>query len=404
LHATDPDLASLLEQEVRRQSTTLSLIASENHCSRPVREACASVLTDKYAEGYPNARYYGGCEIADRVEELACERARALFPGLAHANVQPHSGTSANLAVLEALAGPGGRILGMALEAGGHLSHGHQASHTGQLFAAAQYGVDPVSGLLDYDAVRELARRHRPQVLIAGASSYPREIDYAAMAGIAREVGAFLVADIAHPAGLMAAGVLPSPVGHADVLTMTTHKTLRGPRGGMILTGGELHKRIDRSVFPGSQGGPLMHQIAAKALAFGEALRDDFRSYQRQVKENARHLAACLEERGLGIVTGGTDTHIVLVDLRARGITGADAEERAQRAGISVNKNMVPGDPLPPRKASGMRVGTAAITTRGMGVAEVEILARILADLIDGVDPAAHRARVAELCAAFPLP
>lgn len=404
LPSTDAELARLLAAEVRRQSTTLSLIASENHSSRAVREACASVLTDKYAEGYPSARYYGGCEVADQVEELARSRALALFPGAERANVQPHSGTTANLAVLETLAGPGGRILGMALHAGGHLSHGHKASHTGQIFEAHQYGVDPQTGLLDYDEVRRLARQHQPKVLIAGASSYPRAIDYAAMAAIAREVGALLMADIAHPAGLMAAGVMSSPVGHADVLTMTTHKTLRGPRGGMILASAAIGDQIDRSVFPGAQGGPLMHQIAAKALAFGEALRPEFRTYQQRVKDNAAHLAACLVERGLGIVTGGTDSHLVMVDLRQRGVTGAEVEERGLAVGLSINKNMVPGDPLSPRKTSGVRLGTAAVTTRGMGKTEIGVLAAIIVDLIDGKDPAANRKRIAELCAAFPLP
>jgi glycine hydroxymethyltransferase len=403
VRSTDPTLAELLLAEQHRQSSNLTLIASENHCSAAVREACSSILTDKYAEGYPRGRYYGGCEIADRVEDLARERARELFRA-EHANVQPHSGTTANLAVLEALAGRGGKILGMSLAEGGHLSHGHKVSATGKLFEARQYGVDPETALLDYDRIREQAREFRPQVLIAGASSYPRAIDYAAFADIAREVGAVLLADIAHPAGLIAAGVMDSPVGHAEVITMTTHKTLRGPRGGMILCTKEFAKKIDSAVFPGGQGGPLMHQIAAKALAFGEALTPQFGDYQQRVRRNAEHLAACLAERGLRIVTGGTDSHMVVVDLRDRDVTGADVEERCLDAGIALNKNMVPGDPRPPRVTSGIRVGTAAPTTRGLDRDEFTRVADILVDIIGGGDPSKHRDTVAELCSAFPVP
>ncbi len=399
----DPTLVELLLAEERRQSSTLTLIASENHCSPAVREACSSILTDKYAEGYPDHRYYGGCEVADQVENLARERACELFAA-EHANVQPHSGSNANLAVLEALAGRGGRILGMSLAEGGHLTHGHRASATGKLFEATQYGVDHQTGLLDYDRIREIAREVRPQVIIAGASSYPRAIDYAAFAEIAQEVEAVLMADIAHPAGLIAAGVLGSPVGHADVVTMTTHKTLRGPRGGMILCRKDLTRKIDSAVFPGGQGGPLMHQIAAKALAFGEALTPEFADYQQRVRKNAEHLAASLVERGLRIVTGGTDSHMVVVDLRDGELTGADVENQCREAGISLNKNMVPGDPRPPRVTSGIRVGTAAATTRGLGAAEFTRLADVLADICKGGDPKRHRGTVAELCASFPLP
>jgi glycine hydroxymethyltransferase len=406
---SDSELSDLLQLERDRQEQTLTLIASENHCSRAVREACASAITDKYAEGYPGARYYGGCEIADRIEDLARRRALALFPGAVHANVQPHSGTSANLAALEGLAGPGGAILGMALHAGGHLTHGHPMSATGRLFRATQYGIDPQSGRLDYEAVRRLARECHPRVLIAGASSYPRQIDWTEMRRIADEAGAVLMADIAHPAGLVAAGLFPSPVGIAQVVTMTTHKTLRGPRGGLILTGAEHAKAIDRAVFPGGQGGPLLHQIAAKAVAFHEALQPDFRAYQQRVLDNARGLAEDLAAGGLTIVTGGTDTHMVVVDLRAATsrtgdeVTGDWVERRAFAAGIVLNKNVVPNDPRPPRVTSGIRVGTAAVTTRGMDRSGIRTLARILIDLIRGADPTKLRGAVADLCASHPI-
>lgn len=404
LRSRDPEAAALLAAEDRRQHETITLIASENHCSPAVREACSSILTDKYAEGYPGARYYAGCEVADKVEDLARDRALRLFPGAEHANVQPHSGTTANLTALQALAGTGGGILGMALADGGHLSHGFKVSHTGKVFKAHQYGVDPETGLLRMDEIRRLAKEHRPRVIIAGASSYPREIDFAAFAEIAKEVEAFLIADIAHPAGLVAAGLLASPIAHADVITMTTHKTLRGPRGGMILCREELKKKIDSSVFPGGQGGPLMHQIGAKAVAFGEALSDEFRSYQGAVQENARYMAECLSERGLAIVTGGTDNHMVLIDLRATDTTGAEAEARCLAAGIAVNKNMVPGDTRPPRVTSGIRIGTAAMSSRGMGKEEAGILAGIISDLVAGKDPASCSGAVRDLCATFKLP
>ncbi|MBL9078455.1 MAG: serine hydroxymethyltransferase [Planctomycetes bacterium] len=403
LRQRDPEAAAWLQREDKRQAVTLTLIASENHCSAAVREACASRITDKYAEGYPNRRYYGGCEVADGIEELARQRAMQLFTGAEDANVQPHSGTTANLAALVALAGPGGRIVGMALKAGGHLSHGHDKSHTGMLFDARQYGVDP-SGRIDLDEVRRTVREHHPKVLIAGGSSYTRNIDYAAFAAIAHEASAFLMADIAHPAGLMAAGVVPSPVGIADVVTMTTHKTLRGPRGGMILARKDCAKLINSSVFPGAQGGPLVHQIAGKAVAFGEALRPEFRGYQQRVKDNAAHLAQCLIGHGLEIVTGGTDNHIVLVDLRATDVTGATVEERALAAGLSVNKNAVPGDQRPPMVTSGLRLGTAAVTTRGFGRDEIARIADVIAGLVRGNDPERFRPVVRELCEAFPLP
>jgi glycine hydroxymethyltransferase len=403
LHQQDAEVAAWLQREDKRQSSTLTLIASENHCSAAVREACGSRITDKYAEGYPNRRYYGGCEVADGIEELARHRAMQLFAGAEDANVQPHSGTTANLAALVALAGSGGRIVGMALKAGGHLSHGHAKSHTGMLFDAKQYGVDG-GGRIDLDEVRRLVREHQPKVLIAGGSSYARNIDYPAFAEIAREAGAFLMADIAHPAGLMAAGVVPSPVGIADVVTMTTHKTLRGPRGGMILAKKDCARLINSSVFPGAQGGPLVQQIAGKAVAFGEALRPEFRAYQQRVKDNAAHLAECLVGHGLDIVTGGTDNHIVLVDLRAVDVTGAAVEERALAAGLSVNKNAIPGDPRPPMVTSGLRLGTAAVTSRGFGPEQVAKVADIIAGLVRGSDPERFRPVVQELCEHFPLP
>jgi len=404
LQESDPKLAALLLAEEQRQSNTISLIASENHSTPAVREACASIITDKYAEGYPGARYYGGCEVADQVEEIARQRALQLFPGMFSANVQPHSGTTANMAVLEALAGTGGRIVGMQLSAGGHLSHGYPMSHTGRIFSAKHYGVDETTSLIDYDEVRDVVKEHQPAVLIAGASSYPRGIDYATMSEIAKEVGAILMADIAHPAGLIAAGVMPSPVGHADVLTMTTHKTLRGPRGGMILSTEEITKKIDSSVFPGGQGGPLMHQIAGKAVAFGEALQEPFRQYARALLDNAVSLARHLSDGGLKIVTNGTDCHMVVVDLRGEDITGADVENMGLLAGISLNKNLVAGDTRSPRVTSGIRVGTAAATTRGMGSAEMEELASILLGMIRGSTPESFRDRVQALCEAHPLP
>jgi glycine hydroxymethyltransferase len=403
LRAQDPDVFAWLQREDRRQSGSLTLIASENHCSPAVREATASRITDKYAEGYPNRRYYGGCEVADGIEELARQRALQLFAGAEDANVQPHSGTTANLSALLALAGPGGRIVGMALKAGGHLSHGHDKSHTGTVFQARQYGVD-ASGRIDLDEVRQIVREHQPKVLVAGGSSYCRNIDYRAFAAIAKEVGAFLLADIAHPAGLMAAGVVPGPIGIADVVTMTTHKTLRGPRGGMILAKKEVVKQINSAVFPGSQGGPLVQQIAGKAVAFGEALGPSFRAYQQRVKDHAAWLAECLLAQGLDIVTGGTDNHIVLVDLRKTDVTGAQAEERALAAGLSVNKNAIPGDPRPPMVTSGLRLGTAAITTRGVGRDEVKAIADVIVGLVRGQDPERFRPVVQRLCEAFPLP
>ncbi len=402
LRSQDAELADWLQREDSRQRKTLTLIASENHSSQAVRETGGSRLTDKYAEGYPSRRYYGGCEVADAVEDLARARAKELF-GAEAANVQPHSGTTANLSVLMALAGANGRIVGMSLKDGGHLSHGHPKSHTGMMFDPRQYGVD-ADGLIDMDEVRDLCKEHRPQLLIAGGSAYARLIDYQAFADIAKEVGAYLLADIAHPAGLIAAGVIPSPVGVADVVTMTTHKTMRGPRGGMILAREEVAKKINSSVFPGSQGGPIMQQIAGKAVAFGEALQPSFRDYQMQVKANAQHLANCLQNAGLKIVSGGTDNHIVLVDLQGTDVTGADVEERALVAGLAVNKNAVPNDPRPPMVTSGLRLGTPAVTTRGFGTSEIEAVADIVIGLVRGEDPKRYRSVIEELCDANPLP
>jgi len=398
----DAEVAAWLQREDKRQSTTLTLIASENHCSPAVRETGASRITDKYAEGYPSRRYYGGCEVADSIEDLARARAKELFKADA-ANVQPHSGTTANMSALLALAGPGGRIVGMSLKDGGHLTHGHPRSHTGMVFEPKQYGVD-ANGRIDMDQVRDLVREHKPHVLIAGGSAYARNIDYAAFAEIAKESEAYLMADIAHPAGLIAAGLVPSPIGHADVVTMTTHKTLRGPRGGMILSTEAVAKKINSSVFPGSQGGPLVQQIAGKAVAFGEALQPEFKDYQQRVKDNAAHLAARLGSEGLRIVSGGTDNHIVLVDLQGTDVTGADVEERALAAGLAVNKNAVPNDPRPPMVTSGLRLGTPAVTSRGFGTAEIDQLADIVVGLVRGEDPERYRKTVLDLCEAFPLP
>lgn len=404
LRQIDAEAFALLQAERTRQAESLCLIASENHCSGAVREACASVITDKYAEGYPGARYYGGCEVADQIEELARQRACKLF-GAEFANVQPHSGTTANLAVLAALAAPGDPILGMALNAGGHLSHGFKVSHTGQFYAAKQYGVRGDSGLIDLDQVRDMAQKHRPKILIAGASSYPRALPYSEMRAIADEVSALLMADIAHPAGLIAAGVMPSPIGVADVVTMTTHKTLRGPRGGMILARtGAIAEKIDKSVFPGGQGGPLMHQIAGKAVAFGEALQPSFVTYQKRVLTNAQHLAARLIESGLQVVTGGTDCHMVVLSLVGRDVTGHDVEQRALAAGMSLNKNMVPGDTRSPRVTSGIRLGTSAATARGLGTAEMDQIAQIILGLVEGKAPQSFRGLVRELCGRFALP
>jgi glycine hydroxymethyltransferase len=382
------------------------LIASENFVSEAVLEAMGSPLTNKYAEGYPGKRYYGGCEFVDRAEALAIERAKSLF-GAEHANVQPHAGAQANFAAYMALMPPGSTLLGMALAHGGHLTHGHKVSFTGIVFKPVQYGLSPETGLLDYDQVARLAREHKPQVLVAGASAYPRFFDFPRLRAIADEVGAAFVVDMAHVAGLVAAGVHPSPVPHADVVTSTTHKTLRGPRSGLILCKSQFAKAIDKAVFPGMQGGPLMHVIAAKAVCFKEAATPEFKDYARQVVANAKALAAELLQRGYKLVTGGTDNHLLLVDLRESGFSGAEAEDALHKAGITVNKNAVPNDPRPPAVTSGIRVGTAAVTTRGLGEAEFRALGGWMDEALrhrsDEAELKRIRSLVAELCASFPL-
>ncbi len=406
LQTADPQIARALADERRRQEGGLELIASENFVSRAVLEATGSVLTNKYAEGYPGRRYYGGCEFVDVAERLAIERARELF-GAEHVNVQPHSGTQANAAVYFAALAPGDTLMGMDLTCGGHLTHGHRLSYSGRDFEVVSYGVDPESERIDYDEVARIARERRPKLIVCGASAYSRAIDFARFRAIADEVGALLLADIAHIAGLVAAGVHPSPVGHCHFVTTTTHKTLRGPRGGLILCTAEHAKAIDRAVFPGMQGGPLMHVIAAKAVAFREALREDFAIYQRRIVDNARALATALEGRGFRIVSGGTDNHVFLVDVAAAGITGKVAEEALDRAAITVNKNTIPFDQNPPLVASGIRIGTPAVTSRGMGQEEMDRIGEMIAEVLrepesEGVRDAV-RDRVSALCGRFPL-
>jgi glycine hydroxymethyltransferase len=407
LASGDPAIAALIERELRRQQTHLELIASENFASRAVMEAQGSVLTNKYAEGLPHKRYYGGCEHVDAIEELAIERARQLF-GAAWANVQPHSGAQANFAVFLALLEPGDTILGMDLSHGGHLTHGSPVNVSGKWFRAVHYGVDRDSQQLDMAAVRELALEHRPKLIVCGYSAYPRTIDFAAFRSIADEVGAYLLADIAHIAGLVAAGLHPSPLPHCHVVTTTTHKTLRGPRGGLILCNdAEFGRRFDKAVFPGTQGGPLEHVVAAKAVAFGEALQPSFRRYAEQVIANAQALAGRVRERGIDVVSGGTDNHLVLLDLRSIGLTGKVADLLVSEVHITANKNTVPFDPESPFVTSGLRLGTAACTTRGFDEAAFREVADVIADRLlhpeDGAIEQRCRERVAALCARFPL-
>jgi glycine hydroxymethyltransferase len=410
---SDPELAFSIGRELARQQDQVELIASENIVSAAVLEAQGSVLTNKYAEGYPGRRYYGGCEIVDIAEQLAIDRARDLF-GCTYANVQPHSGAQANQAVFMALLQPGETILGMSLAAGGHLTHGASVNQSGKWFNAIQYGVRRDNALIDYDQVRDLAREHKPKLIIAGGSAYPRVIDFARFREIADEVGAYLMVDMAHYAGLIAGGVYPNPVPHAHVTTTTTHKTLRGPRGGMILSNDEaLGKKINSAVFPGLQGGPLMHVIAAKAVAFGEALRPDFKTYARDVVDNARALAFRLVEGGVDIVSGGTDSHIVLVDLRPKGLTGKAAEASLERAGMTCNKNGIPFDPEKPMITSGVRLGTPAATTRGFGTSEFTLVGELITEVLDGLAAsnsgdnsameAKVRGRIHDLCGRFPI-
>ncbi|HET9151083.1 MAG TPA: serine hydroxymethyltransferase [Gemmatimonadales bacterium] len=405
LRQADPAVAALVDRELQRERDGLELIASENFASRAVLDAAGTPLTNKYAEGYPGRRYYGGCEVVDEVERLAIERARTLFSA-DHVNVQPHSGAQANFAAFMAVLPPGGTLLGMALPHGGHLTHGAPVSHSGTIWKPVHYGVNPATGRMDYDVIRDIARRERPGLIVTGGSAYARIIDFAAFRSIADEVGAVLLVDMSHFAGLVAGGVHPSPVPHAQVVTTTTHKTLRGPRGGMILCQADLAKAIDKSVFPGTQGGPLEHVIAAKAVAFGEALTPGFRRYARQVVENARALAGGLMDEGFDIVSGGTDTHLMLVDLRRRGMTGKAAEQRLGEAGITVNKNTVPDDPQSPFVTSGIRLGTAALTTRGMGTEEMRRVASFIGLVLGSEDEATLlriRREVRELTRLYPL-
>jgi glycine hydroxymethyltransferase len=381
LQRQDPELARILLDEVERARAGLQLIASENFTSPAVLAALGSTLSNKYAEGYPGKRYYGGCEVVDRAERLAIERARALF-GAEHANVQPHSGASANLAAYAALLQPGDTMLAMALPHGGHLTHGSKVNFSGRWFDVAAYGVRRDTELIDYDEVRDLAVRHRPKVIVCGATAYPRLIDYGVLRGIADEVGAWLLADAAHPIGLMAGRAVPSPVPYADVVTFTTHKSLRGPRGGGILCTAELAARIDRAVFPFIQGGPLMHAVAAKAVAFGEALRPEFADYARQVVANAQALCQSLAAEGMRPVSGGTDTHLALIDLRDLAISGAEAERRCAAAGITLNRNAIPYDPEPAAVTSGIRVGTPCVTTQGLGPQEMAEIGTLVARAI----------------------
>jgi glycine hydroxymethyltransferase len=405
LRAGDPEIADLIEREIQRQNEGLELIASENFVSPAVLEAMGSPLTNKYAEGLPGKRYYGGCEIVDEVEQLAIDRAKQLF-GADHANVQPHSGAQANYAAMTAFLKPGDTFLGMDLSNGGHLTHGSPVNFSGMLFRAISYGVTD-DGFLDYDDMRRKAREHRPRLVLAGYSAYSRVIDFAAFADIAKEIGALFMVDMAHFAGLVAAGVYPSPVPHADVVTTTTHKTLRGPRGGLILCRAEHAKAIDKSVFPGAQGGPLEHVIAAKAVCFKEALEPSFRRYSAQVVANAKALAAALVERGFHIVSGGTDNHLMLVDLRNKGLTGKIAQSTLDQAGITVNKNTVPKETQSPFVTSGIRIGTPAVTTRGMREGEMGRIADLIDRVLRAVDDQNIlnnvRSEVRELATAFPL-
>jgi glycine hydroxymethyltransferase len=405
LEQADPEVAGVLRQEARRQEDHVELIASENYVSRAVLAAQGSLLTNKYAEGYPGKRYYGGCEFVDIAENLAIERAKKLF-GAPWANVQPHSGSQANQAVYTSALKPGDTILGMSLAHGGHLTHGSPVNLSGRLYKVVSYGLD-ADERIDYAAAERLALEHRPKMIVTGASAYSRVIDWQRFRVIADKVGALLMADMAHYAGLVAVGLYPSPVGVADFVTTTTHKTLRGPRGGLILGKAEQEKPINSAIFPGLQGGPLMHVIAAKAVALGEALRPEFKGYQQQVINNARAMAAVLARRGLRIVSGGTDSHMFLVDLRAKDVTGKDAEDALGRAHITVNKNAIPNDPQKPMVTSGIRIGSPAMTTRGFGAAEAEQLADLIADALEGVKNEAILARVARdvvaLCARFPV-
>ncbi|MDD5129415.1 MAG: serine hydroxymethyltransferase [Candidatus Omnitrophica bacterium] len=406
LKQIDPEIYAAIKQEMKRQDENLELIASENFASLGVLEAQGSVLTNKYAEGYPGKRWYGGCEYVDIAESLAIERAKAIF-GAEHVNVQPHSGSQANMAVYFAAVKPGDTVLAMDLSAGGHLTHGHPHNFSGRFFKMVGYGVDKKTEALDYDAIAELAKIHKPKMILAGASAYPRIIDFKRFREIADSVGAYLFVDMAHIAGLVAAGIHPSPVPYAEFVTSTTHKTLRGPRGGFILCKQEFAKKIDSQIFPGIQGGPLMHVIAAKAVAFHEAMQPEFRQYQIQLTKNCKELAAALEKKGFRIVSGGTDTHLMLVDLNAKGVTGADASKILGQVNITVNKNLIPFDQKSPLVTSGIRLGTAAISTRKMKEAEMQEIARLINDALENRDDVAKLSKIKEetivLARKFPL-
>jgi glycine hydroxymethyltransferase len=405
LQEADPTIAALIAKETARQEHGLELIASENFVSPAVLEALGTTLTNKYAEGYPGKRYYGGCEIVDQVEDLARQRCCELFKA-EHANVQPHSGSSANLAAYLAVLRPGAKLMGLALPHGGHLTHGSPVNFSGQLFDVVAYGVEESTGRIDMDRVREVARRERPNMIIAGGSAYPRTFDFAVFAEIAREIDAMFLVDMAHFAGLVAGGVHPNPMEHAQVVTSTAHKTLRGPRGGFVICRQEFAKQIDKSIFPGHQGGPLEHVIAAKAVAFREALDSDFKQYARQIVDNAVALGEALSERGFDLVSGGTDTHVLLVDLRSKDLTGKAAEEALGQACIHVNKNTVPGDQRSPFVTSGIRLGTPALTTRGMREEEMSRIGGLVADILADPGPETVRrvaGEVRELATAFPL-
>ncbi len=399
----DPEVMKAIELEINRQEEHIELIASENFVSIPVMEAMGSHLTNKYAEGYPGKRYYGGCEFVDQVEDIARERLKKLF-GAEHVNVQPHSGANANLGVYFAILKPGDKVLGMDLSQGGHLTHGSPVNISGTYFNFVSYGVDKETEMIDYDQVREIALREKPKLIVAGASAYPRIIDFKKFREIADEVGAYLMVDMAHIAGLVAAGLHPNPVPYSDFVTTTTHKTLRGPRGGAILCKKEYAKQIDKAIFPGIQGGPLMHVIAAKAVCFGEALKDEFKEYQQQVVKNAKVLAESLKEKGYRLVSGGTDNHLILIDVRSKGLTGKKAEELLEQVNITTNKNTIPFDPEKPTVTSGIRIGTPAVTTRGMKEEEMKKIAELIDRALDeNISRDEIKKEVLELCSRFPL-
>lgn len=403
---TDPEVYKAIRAEIEREKNNLVMIASENYASRAVIEAQANVMTNKYAEGYPGARYYGGCDYVDEVESLAVERAKRLF-NADHANVQPHSGSQANMAIYMSFLEPGDLIMGMSLSHGGHLTHGSSVSFSGKIYKSVFYGVDQQTQRIDYDQVRDLAQKHKPKIIVAGSSAYPRIIDFKLFRDIAHENGAYLMADIAHIAGLVAVGLHPSSIGVADFTSTTTHKTLRGPRGGLVLSQGDYAKKIDKSIFPGIQGGPLMHVIAAKAVAFGEALKPEFAVYQDQIIKNAKVLADELMKSGIDLVSGGTDNHLVLVNLTQKGMTGQDAETALGKAGIVVNKNTIPFDTRGPRIASGLRLGTPSLTTRGMKEPEMQQIAGFIVEALNNIDSESQlnkiRRSVNDLCINFPI-